>query len=159
VSYLLELRKLVGSRPLFSPGACVVAFDREGRALLQRRSDTNTWGFPGGSMELGDSLEDTARRELLEETGLRASNLEFVTMLSGEAFRFTYPNGDEIYNVAAIFVTREPTGEARHDHESLELRWFAPHEVPEDLAGPITRWIVARLETLQRRQHGTLEVA
>jgi 8-oxo-dGTP diphosphatase len=150
MSYLLELRKLVGSRPLFSPGSSVVAFDDHDRVLMQRRADTGTWGFPGGSMELGDSLEDTAGRELLEETGLRAARLEFVTMLSGAAYRYVYPNGDEIYNVAAIFTARGLTGELKPDHESLELRWFDTHEFPLELAGPITRWIVRNLEALRR---------
>ena len=151
MGYILELRELVGKRALFSPGATVVAFDDQNRVLMQLRSDTGTWGFPGGSSELGDSLEDTARRELLEETGLVANHLEFVTVLSGATYRFTYPNGDEIYNVGAVFVARGLTGELRADVESLELRWFAPGEIPLALAGPITRWVVDHLETLQRR--------
>jgi 8-oxo-dGTP pyrophosphatase MutT (NUDIX family) len=154
VSYLLELRKLVGSRPLFSPGSSVVAFDDHDRVLMQRRADTGTWGFPGGSMELGDSLEDTARRELLEETGLSAVSLEFVTMLSGAEYRYVYPNGDEIYNVAAIFTARGLTGELNHDHESLELRWFVTNELPLELAGPVTRWIAGNLEPLKNGQTG-----
>jgi 8-oxo-dGTP pyrophosphatase MutT (NUDIX family) len=145
MGYILELRALVGTRPLFSVGASVVVFDRDGRALMQRRADTGTWGFPGGSSELGDSLEDTARRELLEETGLHADDLEFVTVLSGAEFFFAYPNGDQIYNVGAVFVARAWHGELRMDAESLELRWFAPHQLPSDLAGPITRWIAAYL--------------
>ena len=149
MGYLLELRKTLGSRPLFSPGSSVVAFDDEGRVLMQRRADTGTWGFPGGAMELGDSLEDTAKRELLEETGLRAATLEFVTVLSGAAFRFTYPNGDEIYNVAAIFTARGLTGEMTTDHESLELRWFDTDALPLEQAGPVTRWIARNIEALK----------
>jgi 8-oxo-dGTP pyrophosphatase MutT (NUDIX family) len=149
VSYLLELRELVGSLPLFSPGASVVAFDDHGRVLMQRRADTGTWGFPGGSMELGDSLEGTAHRELLEETGLHAADLEFVTVLSGAEYRFTYPNGDEIYNVAAIFTARGLTGELNPDVESLELHWFDTNALPLELAGPVTRWIVRNLDDLK----------
>ncbi len=151
MGYILELRQLVGNRPLFSPGATVVAFNPEHHVLMQLRSDTKTWGFPGGSSELGDSLEDTARRELAEETGLSAARLEFVTVLSGAHYRFTYPNGDEIYNVGAVFVAKGLTGELRADEESLELRWFALDELPSQLAGPITTWIVEHLPELQRR--------
>ena len=150
MGYILELRELVGKRPLFSVGATVVTFDEQNHVLMQLRSDTKTWDFPGGSSELGDSLEDTARRELLEETGLVADRLEFVTVLSGAIYRETYPNGDEIYIVSAIFVTRGFTGDLQSDEESLELRWFAPDQIPLELAGPITRWVVDNLETLQR---------
>ena len=151
MGYILDLRELVGKRPLFSPGATVVAFDEHNRVLMQLRSDTQTWGFPGGSSELGDSLEDTARRELLEETGLVADRLEFITVLSGAAYQFTYPNGDQIYNVGAVFVARGLTGALQADAESLELSWFAPSSLPLELAGPITQWVVDNLESLQRR--------
>jgi 8-oxo-dGTP pyrophosphatase MutT (NUDIX family) len=149
MGYILELRELVGKRPLFSPGATVVAFDHDNRVLMQLRSDTQTWGFPGGSSELGDSLEDTARRELFEETGLVADRLEFITVLSGAMYHFTYPNGDQIFNVGAVFVARGLTGDLQADVESLELRWFAPSEIPLELAGPITQWVVDHLETLR----------
>ena len=151
MGYILELRELVGKRPLFSVGATVVAFDKQNRVLMQLRSDTGTWDFPGGSSELGDSLEDTARRELLEETGLVADRLEFITVLSGAMYRETYPNGDEIYIVSAVFIARDLTGNLQTDEESLELRWFAPSSLPLELAGPITQWVADNLETLQRR--------
>ena len=125
-----------------------MAFNDHGQVLMQLRSDTHTWGFPGGSSELGDSLLQTAQRELLEETGLTASSYEFVTVLSGREFRFTYPNGDEIYHVGAVFVARGLSGVLQSDHESLELRWLARDALPPNLAGPITLWVVQHLESL-----------
>lgn len=147
MSHLLELRKLVGQRPLFSPGSVVIALN-DNRVLMQLRSDTRTWGFPGGSSELGDSLLETAQRELLEETGLTASSWNFVTMLSGQEFLYTYPNGDQIYNVSAVYVARGISGELCSDHEGLELRWFEMDDLPADETGPIKRWIVANLERI-----------
>ena len=148
MSHLLELRKLVGTRAIFSPGAVAIVLDESNRVLMQLRSDTKSWGFPGGSSELGDSLLETAQRELLEETGLTASNWTFVTVLSGQEFFFTYPNGDQIYNVSAVYIARGIAGELRSDSESLELHWCKPDQFPNDLAGPITRWIVTNLERI-----------
>jgi 8-oxo-dGTP pyrophosphatase MutT (NUDIX family) len=148
MGYVQELRKLVGQQPLFSPGSVVIALDDANRVLMQLRSDTRTWGFPGGSCELGDSLLETAQRELLEETGLAASSWMFVTMLSGKEFFFTYPNGDQMYNVSAVYFARGISGELRMDSESLELHWYELDDLPHNMAGPITRWIVSNLERI-----------
>ena len=69
-NYVSELRRLVGSRPLLLVAAGVVVRASYGAILLQRRTDDGLWGLPGGALEPGDSLEEAARRELLEETGL-----------------------------------------------------------------------------------------
>jgi hypothetical protein len=72
--------------------------------------------------------------------------LTFVTILSGKEFFFTYPNGDQVYNVSAVYVARGLSGELKMDSESLELRWCELDALPNNLAGPITRWIMANLE-------------
>ncbi len=51
------------------------------------------WGLPRGAMEPGETLEETAKRELYEKTGLHANNLQFLTILSGYQDYFKYPNG------------------------------------------------------------------
>ncbi len=148
MGHIQELRGPVGTRTIFSPGAVVVVLNESNQVLMQLRSDTNSWGFPGGSSELGDSLLETAQRELLEETGLTASSWTFVTMLSGKEFFFTYPNGDQIYNISAVYVAREISGELRTDSDSLDLRWDEFDQLPSNLAGPIVRWIAINFEQI-----------
>ncbi len=58
MSYIEELRALVGHRPLILVGVCVLIFDQERRLLLQHRTDDRTWDFPGGYMEPGESMEE-----------------------------------------------------------------------------------------------------
>ena len=70
--YILDLRKIVGHRPLLQVGASVIVENELGQVLLQRRADNHCWGYAGGSVELDEVVEDAARRELLEETGLHA---------------------------------------------------------------------------------------
>ena len=72
--YILDLRKLVGHRPLLQVGASVLLEDEQGRLLLQRRADCHLWGYHGGSVELDEVVEEAARRELWEETGIRADS-------------------------------------------------------------------------------------
>jgi 8-oxo-dGTP pyrophosphatase MutT (NUDIX family) len=148
MGYLLELRKFVGSRPLFSVGATVLLFNEQNKVLMQLRSDTKTWGFPGGSSELGDSLLETAQRELLEETGLTAERYKLHTILSGKDYFYVYPNGDQIYNVAAIYLARGVSGRLTNDSESLEQAWFDIDKLPVPLVGPVTRWMATKLPEL-----------
>ena len=62
-----DLFRVIGVRASVS----AVIVDRQGRLLLQQRSDGGQWGLPGGSVEIGESLRDAVVREVREETGLR----------------------------------------------------------------------------------------
>lgn len=74
--YIMDLRKIVGHRPLLQVGASVIIEDEQGRILLQKRGDDHSWSHSGGSVELDEKVEDAAKRELLEETGLIANSME-----------------------------------------------------------------------------------
>ncbi|WP_245895891.1 NUDIX hydrolase [Deinococcus irradiatisoli] len=138
--HLRELRALVGSRPLFSPGSNVLLRDGSGRVLLLKSRDSGLWMLPGGGMELGETFEDTARRELLEETGLEVGTLRPLTFSIGADFQFTYANGDRVYNASQLYEARYGGGELKlQQSEIVEARWFAPGERPpdEELSGPL----------------------
>jgi ADP-ribose pyrophosphatase YjhB (NUDIX family) len=132
--YVMELRKVVGSRPLILAGAGVIVVDQTDRILLVHRSDNGCWGIPGGYMEEGESFEDTARREVFEETGLVVGELKLLCLHSGPHTFYEYPNGHQVYLAGAIYTTTEFEGELRADKdESVEVRWFHPHEIPPNI--------------------------
>ena len=138
--YIMELRKLVGHRPLLQVGASVIVEDREGRVLLQRRTDNHLWGYAGGSVELDEVVEEAAKRELFEETGLRARSLELFGIFSGRETHHVYPNGDEVSNIDIVYLCRDYTGElAPQPDETEDLRFFHADELPmvEELSPPI----------------------
>lgn len=132
--YILDLRKIVGHRPLLQVGASVLIEDREGRLLLQRRADCHQWGYHGGSVELDENVEDAARRELREETGLTAGKLTLFGVYSGPEMHFVYPNGDEVSDIDHVFLCTDYTGTlCPQPGEVEELRFFAWDELPEDI--------------------------
>lgn len=131
MGYIMNLRKYVGHEPLIGLGATTLVFNNKNEILLNLRSDTNTWGIPGGSMELYETIEETAVRELKEEAGISADSLELVTVLSGDEYYFEYPNGDKMCTVIVLFKVLNYTGEIKvSDNESKQLKFFSLDALP-----------------------------
>lgn len=137
MSYILELRKLVGTAPLIAVGAGAVLINPENRILFQKRADNGCWGLIGGMMELGESIEETARREVLEEVGIELDDIDFFKVYSGKDVYYKYPNGDEVFNVINVFIARGDFTEVQIDnYEVKEARFFAIDEIPENISPP-----------------------
>lgn len=136
--YFRELRKAVGKKPMIQCGARVI-IAREDKILLQRKTDNEQWGLPGGSMEISETMEETAARGVLEETGLFVlpGNLNLFKLFSGDRQHFIYPNGEEVYNVVAVYTTTIFRGDPRGDSdESAEIQFFDYKDLPLELNPP-----------------------
>lgn len=135
MGYIEELRAIVGHRPLILVGAVVIVLDECGRILLQQRKHpAGYWAIPGGLMELGESVEETARRELFEETNLSVSMLHLINVYSGSGNYIKAPNGDEFYTVTTAFYTNDIRGELVVDKtESLDFKYFRPDQLPTEI--------------------------
>ena len=132
MGYIANLRKYVGHEPLIGIGATTLVFNDKNELLLNLRTDTNTWGIPGGSMELFETIEETAIRELKEEAGINAENLELVDVLSGKDYYFEYPNGDKMCTVIVLFKVLNYDGIIKvSDKESKKLQFFSLNNLPE----------------------------
>ncbi len=144
-NYIMDLRAVVGHRPLMQVGASVLLEDEEGRLLLQKRRDNGCWGYHGGSVELDEAVEAAAARELFEETGLTADELCVFGVFSGEDMHYVYPNGDEVSNVDVVYLCRKWHGDLRAQPQEVdELRFFSADALPERLSPPnvpaLTAW-------------------
>ena len=132
MGYIMNLREKVGHSPLIGVGATTLVFNNKNELLLNLRSDSNTWGIPGGSKELNETLEECAIRELKEETNINVNDIELVTVLSGEEYYFKYPNEDELDCVIALYKVSNYEGELNiNDGESKELKFFSLDNLPE----------------------------
>ena len=132
MGYIMNLREIVGHSPLIGVGATTLVFNNKNELLLNLRSDTNTWGIPGGSKELNETLEQCAIRELKEETNINVNDLKLITVLSGKEYYFKYPNEDELDCVIALYKVSNYEGELNiNDKESKELKFFSLDNLPE----------------------------
>lgn len=134
-SYLSRLRELVGDMDLILCAASVLVFDEQERLLLHHRTDNDKWGIPGGYLEPGELVEEAARREVMEETGLTLGKFELFGIYSGPERQVKLPNGHRISNFKTVFMCREfygkPTSETV-DGESKDVRFFSLHEIPDN---------------------------
>ena len=143
--YMAEMRRLVGHRTIIQCAASIIVVDEQGRLLLGKRSDDHKWGYSGGSVEVDEPVEDCARRELLEEMGLVAEDIEFFCVNSGPEAHHIYPNGDEVSNFEIVYLCRSYTGEPKNnDGEMEDLRFFAPEEIDIDMISPPIRPVLRR---------------
>ncbi len=137
MTYIAELRAVLGTRPLILPGAAVIVTDANRRVLLMQRADTGGWGLPGGFMEPGESLEETARREVMEEVGLELDELTLMGVFSGPEQYFRYPNGDQVFNVTTVYTARARGWALQLDPEEVTTaRLFSVHDLPADPIAP-----------------------
>jgi len=117
-------------RPAVTADIAVLRMEAVPEILLVQRKDPpcmDMWALPGGFMEMDESLEETARRELLEETSIEADEL----------IRFdTYdkpgrdPRGRTITQVF-ILLWNESQGKPKAGSDARNLAWYELTELPE----------------------------
>jgi ADP-ribose pyrophosphatase YjhB (NUDIX family) len=109
------------------PVACAIPVDDHGRIILLRRGfdpGGGLWTFPGGFVDLGESVEDAARREVEEELAMA---IDLGPLLG------IYSRADD--RVVLIVFRARAGSEPRTSPEAVEVAAFAPADIPwEELA-------------------------
>lgn len=151
MEYYKYLRQYVGHRPIILPGSVVIILNKENEVLLQERHDGN-WGLPGGLMDLGESFEEVAIREVFEETGLVVKNLRLLNVFSGSEYYLKVPNGDELFSVTAVYYSKDVSGVMNIDYsESVNMQYFPtsdlPNELTDEYRGFIEQYIACEKRT------------
>ena len=140
--YIMDLREIFGHRPLLQVGASVIVEDEDNRILLQLRRDNHCWGYPGGSVELDEEVENAAKRELFEETGLIAHDLELFGVFSGKDLHYIYPNGDEVSNIDIVFLCKHYSGTLTPQKDEVDdLQFFSIETIPDNISPPVKKQI------------------
>ena len=137
MDYIQQLRQYIGHLPILMLGAVTLVVDDQDHLLMMKRTDSGHWGIPGGAVELGEVIEDAAKRETMEETNLEIVEMSFFGVFSGPELYYKYPNGDEVYNVSIVYLSHDWRGEVRLNDEHSEWNWFAADNLPVDISPPI----------------------
>lgn len=128
-NYVEYIRSRVGNDKIILTfaGGCVI--NENGEVLLQKRTDFDAWGFPGGSIEFGETPEMTAIREIKEETGMDVEIIELIGVYT--EFDMIYPNGDKAQSICIAYKLKAVGGEIISENkETKELRWFSLNDMP-----------------------------
>ncbi|MBR4555024.1 MAG: NUDIX domain-containing protein [Ruminococcus sp.] len=131
MDYVSYIRGMVGHEPVMLIAGGMILHDGEGRILLQQRRDCGKWGISGGICELGETAAQAAHRELLEETGLTASEEYLLGIYSSNEIR-ELENGDKVQTFTVVLVGHVTGGTPTEgNEETAALGWFAENEIPE----------------------------
>jgi len=105
--------------PRVAATGCVESVDRKSVIIIKRKFPPLGYAFPGGMMELGETIEETAKREILEETGIKA---EVISLLGVHSHPFTDPRWHVVivYVLMRALEDKEPKGA----DDALEAFWL-----------------------------------
>lgn len=119
---------------------------RDGKVLLIKRGKEpyrEHWSLPGGSQETGETLEECAIRELREETGIEAQELEFAAVR--DRMQFDDNNEIRFHFVLATYIATRFTGEAVADDDAKDCGWFSIDEMKRLKTTPETPGFVEEI--------------
>jgi ADP-ribose pyrophosphatase YjhB (NUDIX family) len=111
------------------PSASAIVLNQEGKILLQLRSDTHVWALPGGAMEIGETISQTAVRETKEETGFDVEPEYVVGIYTNPLHVVAFSNGEVRQQFSICFVCRLVGGKMEVSNESTEVGFFSPEEI------------------------------
>jgi 8-oxo-dGTP diphosphatase len=142
-------RREFPDRPLVGVGGVVIS---DGRALLVRRGSPplkEQWSIPGGLLEVGETLREGVRRELLEETGIEVRVLELVEVFERIGLD---PNGKARHHFVVLdYFCEAVRGQARAGSDATDVVWVAPDELDRYGLTEATARVILRAFEMARR--------
>jgi ADP-ribose pyrophosphatase YjhB (NUDIX family) len=138
-----------------SPTAFVVARNRYGHVLLVRRADSGNWELPGGRVELGESAQIAAVREVKEESGVTVEVTRLAGVYTDPGHVMFYPDtGEARQQFAVCFLASPIAGRPRPDgEETREAAWVPPGRIPHLPIHPSMRMRISHALTEPANPH------
>lgn len=126
---LRPVRTLLGlllRRPLV--GTSIIPLLADGRIVLILRRDDDLWGLPGGLIDWGEDVATSAKREMIEETGLTITHVDRLVGV------YSQPERDPRFHAICVTVAAQVEGTFKigDPDEVLEVRAFPVDQLPQD---------------------------
>jgi 8-oxo-dGTP pyrophosphatase MutT (NUDIX family) len=132
------------------PSANVIVAQDNGDILLIRRTDNGNYALPGGALDLGESISDTAVRETWEETGIQCEVTGMVGIYTNPRHVIEYTSNGEVRQEFSIVFTARPIGGTpKTSNESSEVVWVPESKIQQLTMHPTMRQRIAHY--LERR--------
>lgn len=143
IDYVKYIRDRVGHDLINLTGVNILIINDKNELLMQKRGTYPLkWGVIGGIVDLGESLEDAAVREVKEETNLDIEDLTLLGTVSGADCYIKFPHGDEAYFINIAYVTKVYYGDIIADGiETKELAFFSYEMIPNDIPSTHRKFI------------------
>ena len=109
-------------------GSSAIVVDDQNRILLQRRADSGNWALPGGAMDIGERLAESAVREVKEETGFDVRIERIVGIYSDPGHVFAYDDGEVRQEFSICLACAITGGSLRVSSESTAVEFFTFEE-------------------------------
>ncbi|MCZ8215438.1 MAG: NUDIX domain-containing protein [Cyclobacteriaceae bacterium] len=130
------------------PAVAAAIFNEKGEVLLQRRKDVNKWCIISGHVEFGETVETAVLREIEEEINLKANIVRLIGVYSSPESQ-TYAYADRTVQYVTSYFEVKLSGNIPDNfsnHETQELRFFNPQNIPVDMALINTYWLSDALD-------------
>lgn len=109
------------------PTVDIIIEYKGGVVLIKRKNPPHGWALPGGFVDYGESLEDAAVREALEETSLKVR-------LTRQMHTYSDPDRDERFHTITTVYVGEGTGDLMAADDAAEAAVYRQDSMPEDMA-------------------------
>jgi ADP-ribose pyrophosphatase YjhB (NUDIX family) len=108
------------------PGGSALVVDDHGHVLLQRRADSGNWALPGGTMDIGETLDQCVVREVKEETGLNIEITGLLGIYTDPRHVIAYADGEVRQEFNVTYLGRVIGGTIAVSDESTDVRFIDP---------------------------------
>ncbi len=143
-----------GTPVVVQTGASIIVEDAMGRILMQQRTDDGTWSYPGGRIEIDETVEDGARREVLEECGLEVGEMTLLGVFSGTELNHIYPNGNEVCGIDIVYISHDYKGTlTSQDGEARQMGFYPIDALPQPISAMNAKQLGAYLKLRASAQY------